>query len=162
MEQYNGQAFEEGTQEAEREGRGLNGGFLTMMKEQFQDEGIELTKESFTEAQDGSIQYQYLIKDDVDQQIKLFVYPDEETRMAQMKELYGGAEKNGGEGIDAVVFEDKSAALVYLSSGENQGQYEEQMRMIAPELLKSNELLANEANNVEESGGNTYESDDKK
>ncbi|MBO2944164.1 hypothetical protein JJQ72_09315 [Paenibacillus sp. F411] len=153
VEQYNGQAFEEGTQEAAQEGRGLNGKFLTMMKERFQDEGMELTKESFTEAQDGSIQYQYLIKDAEDQQIKLFVYPDEETRMAQMKELYGGAVEEGGEGLDAVLVEEKSSAFVYLSSGENQGQYEEQIKRIASELLKSNELHA---------GDHTNESDDNK
>ncbi|NMO96252.1 hypothetical protein [Paenibacillus lemnae] len=161
VQQYNGQAFEEGTQEAQSEGRGLNGKFLDSMKQRFEAESMELTNETVAEESDGSMIYRYLINNDQHQQLNLHVYPDEQTRSSSIKDLYSGNDAKGEEGLKSVVVESEESAVVYLAAGELNADYQQHVEKIGPQLLEEIATSANESNNIEEDDGDVYAPDKK-
>lgn len=147
-------AYEEGNREAKTEGLGLNGRILERIQELFSDQNVRLTNETYTEDQSGTMAYHYRMNADTNQQLKLFVFKDEPTRIHGIKEMYGGHGMIEKGKTRHLVIVDKEAALVYTSAGERMGQYTEQTRKVATDVLKEIPRQSNRVNNVEESGGN--------
>lgn len=136
MRKYNMEAYQEGNKEAESEGRGLNGQFLDTMQGLFNDMNIRLTNETYVEDDAGNMSYQYRINDDSKQLITVHIFTDEQARINGIKELYGAGGLNETGKMNNMLFDYREAAMVYTSTGDKLDKYADQVKQVAPEVLK--------------------------
>lgn len=136
MRLYNMEAYQEGNKEAETEGSGLNGRFLDTMQGLFKDSNIRLTNETYAEDDAGNMSYQYRINADSKQLITVHIFTDEQARINGIKELYGAGGLNETGKMDNMLFGYREAAVVYTSAGDKLDKYAEQVKRVAPEVLK--------------------------
>ena len=133
MQKYNMEAYEEGNHEAKIEGRTMNGKFLETMQGLFQEDGISLTNGSYSEDDQGGMVYQYRIDSDSNQILKLHIFANEEAREKGIQELYG--ENDTTADSENLILDDKEAALVYTSAGDEKGKYTEQVKKVAEQVF---------------------------
>jgi hypothetical protein len=133
LDRYNMKSYQEGSDRQLVRGTTLNGSLLNSLQAECANRGIRLTHETYAEALDGGISYNYFINGDARHFLILNVYPSEQERVREISEIYGpGTAKD-----EAYLIETKGkVALVYASSGQKKSQYSDELKNVFQQVLQ--------------------------
>lgn len=133
MNRYNMKSYQEGNERQLIHGTTLNSSLLKTLRAECADRGIKLTHETYAEALDGGISYNYYINGDARHFLILNVYPSEQDRISEIAEIYGeGAAKNEAN----VIATRGKVALIYASSGQKKNQYTADLEDVFQQVLQ--------------------------
>jgi len=132
---YNFDSYSEGNIRAQTNGSGLNGQLLNQLQLAFGEKNIPLTHHTHAEDGRGNISYQYFIRGNPQQYVKLHVFTDEKERIKRIENWYGDQTRVETPTSRTLIYGRNRVALIYTSSGKNKGQYETQVHEIFNSLM---------------------------
>ncbi|MBT2293379.1 hypothetical protein J7E73_30660 [Paenibacillus albidus] len=133
---YTMQAYEDGVLRAQSQGKGLNGRFLTEMRQAFAEEQLKLTHERFTEDGRGTISYQYLINSKPSQTITLHVFSSPQDLTVKIPNWYGSEPVAETTTTKTEIYNKDTTSLVYTSMGKEKGKYSDKVKALFTGLLQ--------------------------